>query len=339
MLLRFAFVIALLSAWPSSLHSEVLYSVTEIGTLGGFTSGRGVNASGMVVGESDITSGAYQYHAFLWNGAAISDLGTFGGPQSDALGINNRGQVTGWASTSPTEADAFLYANGQMIDLGPGFGAAINDRGQITGGGLHAFLYSDGQRIDLGTLGGSTSDGRAINDFGDVVGESQTANPFFLHAFLYTSGRMLDLGTLGGHSEAWGINNHGQVTGQSVTTSGLWHAFLYSNGQMIDLTPGDLEGAGFAINDDGWVTGYIGGSAFLYANGHLMYLDSLVDPGLGIRLLTGTAFNSNGQILVNGLDGSGQGRAFLLTPVPEPRLLLGLGLALLFLPWLRKHPA
>ncbi len=46
-----------------------------------------------------------------------------------------------------------------------------------------------------------------------------------------------DLGTLGGNaSEALGVNNRGEVIGDSrIPNSTLFHAFLYSGGQMQDL--------------------------------------------------------------------------------------------------------
>src|SRR4051812_39684153 len=42
----------------------------------------------------------------------ITDLGTFGGTSSQALGINNSGQVVGWAYTAANaKQHAFLYSN------------------------------------------------------------------------------------------------------------------------------------------------------------------------------------------------------------------------------------
>ena len=69
---------------------------------------------------------------------------------------------------------------------------------------------------------------------------------------------MTDLGTLGGNqSFGRGINDAGQVTGYSITSTGETHAFLYSNGQMMDLgTLGGAGSGGYAINNAGQVTGF-----------------------------------------------------------------------------------
>ena len=83
---------------------------------------------------------------------------------------------------------------------------------------------------DLGSLGGNSSYAVALNDSGEVVGNSYTPGGW-QHAFLYSNGTMADLGTLGGvDSEALGINNSGEVVGWAHG-----HAFLYSDGLMEDL--------------------------------------------------------------------------------------------------------
>src|SRR5919202_1397013 len=53
---------------------------------------------------------------------------------------------------------------------------------------------------------------------------------------------IVDLGTLGGAtSDAYGLNDAGDVVGDSVTATGDTHAFLYTGGKLQDL--GTLRGA------------------------------------------------------------------------------------------------
>lgn len=101
----------------------------------------------------------------------------------------------------------------------------MNDRGQVTGTswsyhGLHAFLYSNGQMMDLGTLGGHESIGYAINDHRQVVGLSYITTGLE-HALLDNNGQMLDLNNLIDPAlgvplhDATGINDEGQIVANS----------------------------------------------------------------------------------------------------------------------------
>ncbi len=74
---------------------------------------------------------------------------------------------------------------------------------------------------------------------------------------------MTDLGTPPGESSmGTGINNAGQVVGHAYGSSGPADAFLYSNGQMTDL-------------------------------------NTLIDPGLHLTLSEATAINDESQIVAN----------------------------------------
>ena len=94
--------------------------------------------------------------------------------------------------------------------------------------------------IDLGSLGGTASVPVEVNDHGEVVGLSFTANNAAAHAFVYSHGRMTDLGTLGGTtSVATGINAAGVVVGMSSIAPGSTQvdAFRERGGKLEDLGP------------------------------------------------------------------------------------------------------
>jgi probable HAF family extracellular repeat protein len=106
----------------------------------------------------------------------------------------------------------------------------------------------------------------AINQIGDVVGNDPDA-------VIYSNGTLTQLGNLGGgYSIATGINDEGQVVGNSETTSGKSDPFLYSRvlnspGTMTDLGtfPGDDSSSASAINDSGQVAG--GSDVYVKTNG------------------------------------------------------------------------
>lgn len=129
-----------------------------LGSLGGASSyGMGINASGWLTGNAQTTSGFA--HAFLSNGAAMTDLGTLGGVASYGYGINNAGNMVGYSWTSGNASmDGFLEEGGVMYDINsllidaPGWMITqlygINDSNQVVGVGMlngveHAVLLTD----------------------------------------------------------------------------------------------------------------------------------------------------------------------------------------------------
>jgi probable HAF family extracellular repeat protein len=171
--------------------------------------------------------------------------------------------------------------------------------------------YSGGTWKDLGTLpGGVESCAYGINDSGQIVGYSKTADGH-THAFLYSNGVMTDLGTLGGtDSIAWDINNSGQIVGYSNTVGGQDHAFSYINGKMTDL--GTLSGWSYAygIIDNGQTVGSLltsyGTHAFSYINGVMTDLGTLS----GWRHSCANGINDSGQIVGYLKNTSSQKHAF-----------------------------
>src|SRR6266496_1051343 len=137
---------------------------------------------------------------------------------------------------------------------------------------------------DLGTLGGGYSYAVAVNNRGQVAGNSATASGD-QHPFLWQKGTMTDLGTLGGSfgQVANAINDLGQVVGYGWTIGDAsYHALLWQNGTMTDL--GALTGCcsnAVAVNGLGQVvgngstTGSLDPHAFLWQSGTMTDLGTL----------------------------------------------------------------
>lgn len=195
---------------------------------------------------TDPYSGLPENVAILWMGKEMINLGTLpGGTESTGIAVTSRGQVAVLSNNDIPDPFSF-----------PGFTTQTR-----TG------LWENGVMKDIGTLGGPDAFLYAMNNEGQMVGQSytnSTPNPTTgvptLDPFYWENGKMWDIGTLGGTSGlASFLNNSGQVTGNSnLAGDQTGHAFVWSKQRGIkDLgtLPGGVFSVASWINDAGEVVG------------------------------------------------------------------------------------
>lgn len=254
-------------------------------------------------------------------GWTLTDLGTLGGASSAANGLNNAGQVVGYAEAADGTPYPVIWSGGVAAPLSPrpGRALAISAGGVAAGNVLNdsgtrldATLLSGGNAYDLGTFGGSFSYAVAVNDSGQVGGYARTPDEKD-HAFLATASSTVDLGTFGGlYSYVYGLNQAGLAVGTAYDTSGTPRCFLTTGGGLID--PGTLGGRicnALAVNDAGQVTGY---STISAGVSHAFVFDgrNMVDLGtLGGSSSVGYAINRFGKVVGVARTSANQQHAFL----------------------------
>jgi probable HAF family extracellular repeat protein len=265
------------------------------------TLGAAVDAQGRVVGRSRVASHTV---ATIWNPTvpngttgALSPLAGLPAQftDSDARDINTIGQITGsgYASGPQGSGPSRAYVWNPTIPNGSTGSAIIIDELLAPTDSSSASAVNDYGQV-VGAFGQSVIEGRAY------VWTPNSANG--------TAGAMKDLGLLPGipHARANDINALGQVVGTATNISDTFRAFVW--------TPA-------APNSN---------------TGTMIDLNTIVDPisGAGWTLFGASGINDSGQIVGSGLydpDGLGGvdpiGRAFLLTPVPEPTAVCTLAMA------------
>src|SRR5215470_19413642 len=161
---------------------------------------------------------------------------------------------------------------------------------------------------DLGSLGGTQSLAYAINDHGEIVGQSRLSGDTATHAFFYKRGEMVDLAPLNsGNVETVGptsISDEGLVA-SGVQVEGIYYPALLDSetrqitvlGSLGGVLLGEFNGVAMSVNNAGEAVGYsyidnITRHAFLYSDGVLKDIGPF-DGGYSFA----TAINDSGTVV------------------------------------------
>jgi probable HAF family extracellular repeat protein len=272
-------------------------TLTDLGALpGGYNSfSQAINARGTVVGsaENGVTDpvlGIAEFEAVLWRNGEITNLGTLGGNESLAFDINDRGRIVGFSANAVPDPVSM-------------FGFATETR---------PFVREHGVMRDLDTLGGTDGVAFLTNERGQIMGQFYVQGTTTIDSIFWDEdGVATDIGTLGGTNSncsscgPWGMNNRGQVVGNSTLAGdAAHHGFLWDRGTLTDLgTLGGNQSIANWISDSGVITGNGDvpgsqthhGTRWMWKHGVMKVTDLGVinnDP-----CSTGYAVNSSGQIV------------------------------------------
>jgi probable HAF family extracellular repeat protein len=255
--------------------------VTNLGkwSSGTFAEALGINSTGQIVGKGD-DGGDFESKALMRVGDRWIQIDGSGGSSQQAYGITDDGVIFGnYTSTrSPgfedwdpamwtwdaanqryeradlqrpqgTISGAFVYA---VTKGGIAVGQVASDAGNLAG------LWNNDASHSLVVLGNLTGFNSAaafgVSDEGHAVGAAYFGDTKQTAVLWQNDGThtAMDLGTLDGfaRSEAHGVNSAGQVVGFSSNPLSAARGFLYQNGTMAELTSlVDPTDAAWTINE------------------------------------------------------------------------------------------
>ena len=176
------YVAGTLTSRDGSVRRPFLWRHGRFAWIGESGISAAVNQRGQVVGiRADAETGPFGV-AVLWYRGEEVPLGLPAGdlptPISNAVDINDRGQVIGITALSSQETMAYRWDDGELVDLGTAGGppiapTRINERGQVVGffqvgNELRDFFWDRGDLVELGHGLGPD----ALNDRGQAVGNT-----------------------------------------------------------------------------------------------------------------------------------------------------------------------
>jgi probable HAF family extracellular repeat protein len=297
-----------------------------LGTLGGKNSSinwNGINDRGEAAGMSETSvpdpNGedvcGFGTHLtclpFLWKNGVMIGLPPVGGNNGQASGINNSGQVVGYAENGAVDSTCPAGTTNNRIDLPVLW---TRDKAQVL-----PMIGNDPDGVAFG-----------INNQGQAVGYSgncSTSN----HAILWDNDTATPLPNLGNpYAVAYAINSHGQIVGQAINSDGTPLAVLWQDNTVTSLgglLPGDAASFATSINNQGQAVGssFAQGAwshGLIWQNGVTIDLNTLFPASAHLYVISASNINDSGQIAGMAIEMAGPHaknivHAFLATPVTE----------------------
>ncbi len=343
--------VAFLSLFTSAL-SAALSQQYQMQILPNTDHGWGINAAGDCTGTHFLPPTA-EGRAFIYsdtgNSQDLPPVGTSSGCRGYA--INDFDQVAGTANNRPA---IWTSGVGQQIPMLPDYSSArvtgISNSGRVIGYSTGSFGPGPHSGFIWGSLtgvapllplpGSDSSRAYGINDSETVVGLSFFTGGTPNKATEWVNGVPNELAPGQNFTEAFGINNSGNVVGYA---SGRGAVFWNRAGSLSTIgwlpgfehiSPADISDRDVAVgvaanfssqplNSHGWVWDSVLGLRDLNA------ITTGIPPGWVITFANGV--NDQGQIVGIAENGSTEGAAVRLNPVPEPYTVVacGIGIALL----------
>lgn len=293
---------------------------------GGDVFASGINNANQVVGYAVIPgSGAQVTHAVLWTGPswAITDLGTAGGHDAEAVGISDSGIVAGTAGFTAGTGGG-TYEQTMVVEWAPGTttGTALSTYSP-NNPDSYALVVSPCCVNNSGTIAGFTSPGGGATVWTDGsttaswLGNFGQANYIDSWAYVINNAGLVacdvQIGpSIGNYGEALYTWNNGVETPLPALPSGL--SPDYGNGHCefcgID-TAGDIVGGHYIPNQS------YTDAALWSADGHVYDLNAQCVNSTSTSFLylqVATGINDQGWIV--GIGGTNAySQPFLLTPV------------------------
>ena len=210
-----------------------------------------------VVGDDSLANDEGLVRITIFAGRfGVSQLAIQESDISAAYSVSNAGEVVGVKRTPEGIIKAFSSEQELSSDT-PSEASAANDFGQVVGAlgipqgdnpeivTLIASRWDTSGVTALGAFDDRTSKAFSINNEGLIVGTSTWDNSDLLRGFIWEGGQLIALETNSGNeSQAFGINERGQIAGYEGASAVLW------NGEIILRRLVGSAGRAYDVNEN-----------------------------------------------------------------------------------------